>query len=149
MKRQIFAVLGALLFATACGHSSGASQSASNASSAPPAAAASSSLQGVKYRVPLYSNNVTKPAELGIEPGIYQYETSDSVLTVVAWYKSHIPSDMGGKWVSSDPSSPADITDWSYVKPGDGQFSVDVEHSRNGVPVYAAGTKTIVQVVDR
>jgi hypothetical protein len=152
MKKHVFAILTASLLASGCGHSSGAaSQSASNASSAPAGAPASSSLQGVKYRVPLYPNNITRSAELGIAPGIYQYQTSDAVLTVVAWYKSHVPSAMGGTWVSSDPSSPADITDWSYTHaqtPG-GEFSVDVEHARKGVPVYAAGTKTIVEVVDR
>jgi hypothetical protein len=65
--------------------------------------------------------------------------------------KSHIPSDMGGTWVTSDPSSPADITDWSYTHAhtATGEFSVDIEHARKGVHVYAPGTKTIVEVVDR
>jgi hypothetical protein len=58
---------------------------------------------------------------------------------------------MGGNWVSSDPSGPADITDWSYVHPhlAGGDFSVDVEHARGSVSIYATGTKTIVEVVDR
>ncbi len=142
MKKRYGALLGALLLASACGHS---------ASSASSATAASGSLEGVKYRVPVYTSNLTSPPTKGLAPGIYQFQTADSVLTVVAWYKAHLPSNMGGSWVSSDPSGAAANVDWSYVHTqgaGD-DFSLDVEHSRSNGPAYAPGTKTIVEVVDR
>lgn len=108
-------------------------------------------MQGVKYRIPVYSSNITRPAERGLALGIYQFETSDSVSTVLAWYKSHIPNEMGGVWDSSQDDGPIDDRDWGYDHahaPG-GRFSVAINHLRKGLPGYAAGTKTIVQVVDR
>lgn len=99
----------------------------------------------------MYTSNLTSPPTSDLSPGIYQFQTSDPVLTVVAWYKAHLPGNMGGTWVSSDPSGAAANVDWSYVHTqtaGD-NFSVDVEHSRSNGPAYAPGTKTIVEVVDR
>lgn len=150
MNKQLLAVLTALVLTSACGHSSGTgTQSTSGGASQP--AAATDSLQGVKYRVPVYSSNITRPAERGLAPGIYQYQTSDSVSTVLAWYKSHIPSGLGGVWDSSQDDGPIDDRDWGYdhAHPAGGAFSVGINHTRSGEPGYAPGTKTVVQVVDR
>jgi hypothetical protein len=97
----------------------------------------------------LYSSNITSPAAISL-PGAYQFQTSDDVYTVLAWYKSHVPGSLGGTWVSSDPSGTPENQDWSLSKAdsGRGDFYVDIEHVRKGVPVYAPGSKTIVEVGD-
>lgn len=99
----------------------------------------------------MYSSGVTSSPEL-VRAGVYQFQTSDSVSTVLAWYKSHVPADLGGVWDSNgDDSDPIDSRDWGYdhAHPAGGVFNVAIQHARSGQPGYAPGTKTIVEVADR
>jgi hypothetical protein len=139
------AALAALLLASTCGHSSGdASQSTSNAS-----AAAAGALEGVKYRVPMYPGTLTVPASTA-HAGAYTFETSDDVQTVVAWYKLHVPANVGGSWEGSDGNNPVGIQEWNLVraKPAQGEFYVDIEGVSKAAPGSDPGSKTIVEVGD-
>jgi len=148
MTTRLAALLAALLLASACSQSS--SQSAASSQSGE-ASQTTGALDGVKYRIPLYSSGVTSAATL-VRPGVYQFQTSESVSTVLAWYKSHVPGNLGGVWEGSgDESSPVANQDWGYdhAHPTGGEFSVGIQHARSDQPGYAPNTKTIVEVTDR
>ncbi len=103
-------------------------------------------LDGVKNRVPIYDSNTTaKPST--VTSGMYQFETSDTPKQVVAWCKAHIPAAVPGKWREPDPDA---APEWGFTgNVSDGAFSITIEPVNPGYKGYAAGSKTIVAVLDR
>jgi hypothetical protein len=143
-SRFAAALVAALLAAGCSGSSSGDTQT--QATQAQEQTSATGALDGVKNRVPIYDSNITAKAST-VTPGMYQFETSDTPAQVVAWYKAHIPGSLAGKWNMPDPDA---APQWGYrADVSDGRFDITIQPVNTAYKGYAAGSKSIVAVIDK
>lgn len=142
-KTRLTALLIAALLAGGCSGSSGTTRSQAQTQAQAPA---SGVLDGVKNRAPIYDSHITaKPA--AVTSGMYQFETSDTPAQVVAWYKAHIPGSLAGKWSEPDPDA---APEWGFKgNVSDGTFDITIQPVNPKYTGYAAGSKTIVAVIDK
>src|ERR1700722_17768425 len=137
--------LGAALLVAACTGASHDAQSQAQAQTqdSSQSQAGGGEVKGVKQRVSLYDSHVTaKPAT--VTPGMYQFETSDTPVQVVAWYKAHIPRSLAGKWAEPDPDA---APEWGFrANLSDGKFNITIQPVNKAYGGYSAGSKTIIAV---
>jgi hypothetical protein len=149
MKTIALVVTVAMLAGCSSSAKDSASQAAATASAdaAGSAAGASASLEGVKGRIPVYDSNIPSKPQ-AVMTGMYGFETSDPPAQVAAWYKAHVPAGLGGKWSDPDPDA---VPEWVYqAKLSDGAVNVTIQPANPAnQSSYAAGTKSIVAVIDR